>query len=67
MIVYAAQYNPCTYESSFGTVSLHKTQAAAEKVIKQLRADELVIWHSLGYDDIPDYQVWRVVEMEVKE
>ena len=67
MIVYAAQYNPCTYESSFGTISLHTTRTAAEKVIKQMRANELVIWTGLGYDDIPDYQVWRVEEMEILE
>lgn len=67
MIVYAAQYNPCTHESAYGTISLHKTRAGAEKVIKRMRAEELIMWTGLGYDDIPDYQVWQVREFEVKE
>lgn len=67
MKVYLAQYNPCVYESSYGTVSIHVTKIGAERVIKALKAEKLVEWTGLGYDDIPDYEQWQVREMEVIE
>lgn len=65
--IYAAQYNSCIYESSFGTISLHRTYEGAEKVIKDMKAEVLVNWTNLGYATIPDYEQWRVHEYEVKE
>lgn len=67
MKVYLAQYNPCVYESSYGTVSIHTTKEGAERVIKKMKAEKLVEWTGLGYETIPDYEQWQVREMEVIE
>lgn len=33
-IIYLAQYNPSTEESAYATLSIHRTEAGAEKAIR---------------------------------
>lgn len=40
MKIHLAEYNPSTEESTFGTISIHRTKAGAEKAIKDHRAKE---------------------------
>jgi len=65
MIVYAAEYNHCIYESEFGVLSLHQSKEGAEKVVEKHRKKELRHWKKIGYNDVPSYQEWRVREIEV--
>lgn len=41
MKVYEALYNPMTEESSYGTLSIHKSKRGALKAVKRHKAQEL--------------------------
>ena len=41
MKVYLARYCPCIFESSYGTLSIHKTREGAENAMNNHRNEEL--------------------------
>ena len=63
--VYIAQYNPCTYESSFGAISIHRTHDGANNAMFIHKKKTLEMYP----DDykVEDWEVWRVVEAKVFE
>ena len=63
--VYIAQYNPCTYESSFGSISIHRTLQGAYDAMEAHKKKTLEMYP----DDykVEDWEVWRVVETKVQE
>ena len=65
MIIYSAEYNDCIYESAFGTISLHRTYEGACNVIRKDERKKLNQWKKLGHDSIPEYEQWRVREIEL--
>ena len=44
MRVYLAEWNDCTYESGFETISVHATRAGAQAVIDAKVAEEETRW-----------------------
>ena len=44
MIVYQFLYNDCIHESSYATISLHKTKEGAEKALNEHRNFEFEAW-----------------------
>ena len=44
MKVYLAQYNPMIFESSFETLSIHKSRQSAEKVIANHKKEKIKEW-----------------------
>lgn len=65
MIIYSAEYNGCIYESAFASISLHRTYKGACQVIRNDEARKLNEWKEMGYENIPDYEQWRVREIEL--
>jgi hypothetical protein len=65
--VFAAEYNSCYHESSYGILSLHSTYEGAADAMFKHKEEALAGWKEMGYDDIPDYELWRVHEYEVLE
>jgi hypothetical protein len=71
--IYGFEYTSCIYESSFETMSLHRTKSGAYKAMRdflereyaQWRDDNLKYGKSLfkfGY-----FERWRIVDMEILE
>lgn len=61
--VFIAEYNPCTYESAFGIISIHRTIQGAYDAMEKHKA--IVTEH---YDSPPQsWEVWRVKEAKVLE
>lgn len=67
MIVYAAEYNSCIYESDYGMLSVHLSYQGACQAVRNHEMRTLNDWKKVGYDTIPDYEKWRVREIEVLE
>lgn len=78
MIVYAAQYSDCVYESDFATISLHFSEDGAYKATEKdklvrftLNDDEqreiLEMGGRLSAFKQQSYQQYRVVQFEVQE
>ena len=67
MKIYAAQYNPCYHESSYGTLSLHRTYQGACVAVRQHEKKILEEWKDMGYDAVPEYELWRVQEIDLEE
>lgn len=65
MIVYSAEYNDCIHESAFGTLSLHRSYEGACQAVRKHEMKALRQWKKSGHDTIPDYEQWRVREIEV--
>ncbi len=66
-IIFAAEFNDCVYESAYGILSLHHTEAGAEAAIKKHKAKILRQWKKVGHDKGPDYEQWRVRKIKVLE
>ena len=73
-LVYAAEYNPMTYESSYGVISLHETFNGALEAIEKHRKtvqyeyDEMTASNNFGYVfKIESWEDWRVREIEVEK
>lgn len=69
--VYAFMYCGCIYESSFATVSLHRTKEGAEKAMEAHKAEKKE-WHDKMYadEDEEDFQFgefedWIVEPIEI--
>ena len=61
MKVFAAMHNPCTYESSFGVLSLHMSKEGAQAAVdKQKRKEE-----KSHKGKLPDWVQFKVEEMKV--
>lgn len=58
MKVWAVFYNPCTYESDAGLVSLHKTETGAKKALQE---------HKDAHPMPESWQVWSVEEVVVED
>lgn len=65
--IWAAEYNSCIHESGFSTISLHKSLEKANDAVKQHKKYILDEWKEIGYNDCPDWEQWRVREIELKE
>ena len=65
--VYAAEYNSCIHESSFGVLSLHQTLLGAEKAMAKHKTRETKRWRRDHDMDVPEYEQWRVREIQVLE
>ena len=73
MIVYAALYNGMIHESSFATLSLHRTRRGAEMAI-EFHKQEVKKEHDEVFDDkhpapfaYDEFKAWLIEEMEVAE
>ena len=58
MQVWAFQYNDCYHESSFATMSLHKTKEGAERAMQGDQRDN---------PNPEKWQLWQVVVITVEE
>ena len=81
MIIYAAQHTDCIYESGYSIISLHRTQAGAQKALETHRHQQRehakrVLQHSElmdtpeGVDPVDRFlrfEDWKVVKLEVME
>lgn len=65
--IYAAEYNPCYHESSYGILSLHWTYEGATEATEKHKAEQLADWKEMGHDSVPEYELWRVHVYEVQE
>jgi len=69
--VYEALYNPMTWESSYGTLSIHLSKEGAEKAIAFHKMEKIKEWEGLypAEDDKPykfgDFEDWAVREVQV--
>ena len=59
--VFIAQYNPCVYESAFGTISIHETEAGATQAMETHKKEHIELYEQ----DPPDWEVWQVIEVEI--
>jgi hypothetical protein len=68
MIVWAFQYTYCIYESSFETISLHKTAKGAYKAMKKHILKEYEEWRErkqmFKHGEMED---WRVIKIKILE
>lgn len=75
--VYAFEYCPNIYESSYGTISLHRTRKGAEIALEFHRntaKKEYDEYYKSICKDLPNYpyefgqfENWRVVEIEIQD
>jgi len=76
-IVYLFQFNPCVFESSFETKSIHKTKRGAYYAMRNYieeRFNEFIkVRDMYGKDKESDIELkclidqdWRIISMEVK-
>lgn len=71
MKVFEALYNPMTWESSFGTISVHLSKEGAEKAIAFHKKEKMDEWNELypNKEDEPfefgEFEAWDVNEVEV--
>jgi hypothetical protein len=72
MNVFEALYNPMTYESSYGTLSLHLTREGAEKAIAFHKMEKQKEWEALypEEDERPyefgAFEDWGIREVEIQ-
>ena len=67
MIIYSAEYNDCIHESAYSTISLHRSYEGACQAVRKHEQKTLNGWKKVGHASIPDYEKWRVREIEVLE
>lgn len=72
--VFLAMYNPMIHESSYGIISVHKTQKGAEMAIEFNKNDERNIWleehpNKKDQEEFPfgKYQNWKVEKVKLEE
>lgn len=63
MKIYQALYCPCIHESSFYTLSTHRTKESAEKAIEEHRKGHLPNYESMK--ELYEYENWKVNESEL--
>jgi hypothetical protein len=61
--VYHALYCPCTHESGFVTLSLHRTEQGAELAVEAHQRKSKEDWNG----NIPKWVKWDIQSMEVLE
>jgi hypothetical protein len=68
--VYAFMYCDCVFESSFATISLHRSKEGAEKAMEAHRAKKKE-WHDKMYADededfkFGEFEDWTVEPLEI--
>lgn len=65
MKIYVAEYNSCIYESDYCALSLHLSYEGACRAVRNHETETLNDWKEVGHNSIPDYEKWRVRELEV--
>lgn len=70
MIVYCFLYNPMIYESSPGTISIHKTRRGAEMAMEFHKAEALKEWNEMYKDEEPPskfgtFEYWGIDEVKI--
>jgi hypothetical protein len=71
--VYAFEYTSCIYESSFKTMSIHRTKKGAYKAMRNFLETEYAKWRNynliFGVDSFKFgyLESWRIVEVDVLE
>jgi len=70
MKIYAFLYNSSTEESSYATMSLHRSKEGAEKAMNEHKETEYKKWKAMekkykGASFFGMWQDWAVEEMEV--
>lgn len=70
--VYAFLYNPCIHESSWGTVSLHKTRRGAEMALEFHKAEQKREWDYIYKGEEPPFEFgamesWIVEEIDIAD
>ena len=71
MNVFESLYNPMTEESSYETISVHKSRKGAERAIAEHKQKELTKWkkrYPTKEDepfDFGTFEDWKVNEVEV--
>lgn len=76
MEVYAFLYTDCIHESSFATMSLHRTKAGAYKAMRKFLILGYTQWYHerilygkdrLWIDKFGNHCAWRIGKMELKD
>lgn len=77
MVVYKFLYCSCIYESSFATVSIHKSKKGAYKAMRKFILDEYTSWYDnrikygkfkcLGISKFGESQAWYVEQQKLEE
>lgn len=62
--IWAAEYNPCCYESEFGIIKLHLTRATARISMKEHKKQEAKTQKEMK-SKIQTWQLWRVRKIQV--
>lgn len=62
--IWAAEYNPCCYESLFGLLTLHLTRKSARNSVKAHKRNEAKEQKERG-SKIQSWQLWRVRKLTV--
>ena len=60
--VYIAEFNYCTYESSFGVISIHESKKGANEAVEKHKKSYL---KRFKQRELLDYEVYRVRSEEV--
>lgn len=71
-IIFEACYNEMTYESSFMTISLHRTKKGAEKAIRKSKRQVKKDFYSFYNDENKplewnEFKAWGIFESELLE
>ncbi len=71
MIIYKALYNCCVHESSYATISIHKTKEGAEKAIEIHKAKEKEEFDKIYKDNnefnfkFGEHENWDIAKTEL--
>jgi len=67
--IYSFMYNGCVYESSWTTISLHRTKKGAEKALKEHRQKELDEFNKLDLGDdkykFGEHEDWCIKKVQI--
>jgi hypothetical protein len=75
LILFEALYNECYHESSYATISLHRTHKGAEMAIEWHKAERQKEWEDLYSDKTDPFWMpfsesserWGINEIEVQD
>lgn len=71
-VLYSALYCPCIHESSYGTLSIHRTKQGAEDAVEIHIAEEYANWRAYRDDYFTDerfsqHEDWDIGKIEIQE
>jgi hypothetical protein len=58
--IYAVQFNPCTYESCSGVLSIHLTRKEAEMALEFAKNE-----HIKEHGELSDWEVFSITEYKI--